>query len=121
MQYAKAIDPALAVYASYAYADQGRRELIRDMHDRMTGDLGGALFDVALLARRPGAAQRGGEPFGFAPLLAQGWALLPASRMELPRSLRGVDRHVLPGSLWTAYDPGGVELIRRAFDEGDIR
>ncbi|HVQ59610.1 MAG TPA: hypothetical protein VMS60_11955 [Solirubrobacterales bacterium] len=122
MQYAKGADPALAVYASYAYADQGRRELIRDVHKRMTMDLGSALFDVALLARWPGGSSwYGGELFGFAPLLAQGWALLPASRMELPPSLRGVERHVLPNSLWTAYDPGGVELIRRAFAEGDIR
>ncbi|MDQ3724317.1 MAG: caspase family protein [Actinomycetota bacterium] len=122
MQYAKAIDPALAVYASYAYADQGRRELIREMYALMVADLGGALFDVALLARRPGNQHSSGRRLlGFAPLLAQGWALLPASRMELPPSLRGVWRHVLPNSLWTAYDPGGVELIRRAFAEGEVR
>jgi hypothetical protein len=122
MQYAKGIDPALAVYASYAYADQGHRELIREMHGLMTKDLGGALFDVALLARRPDPSPSyGGELIGFAPLLAQGWALLPASRLELPPSLRGVERHVLLGSLWTAYDPDGVELIRRAFAEGEIR
>jgi hypothetical protein len=121
MQYAKGIDPALAVYASYAYADQNRREFIHEMHNLMTQDLGGALFDVALLARWRGGGPPYGETFGFAPLLAQGWALLPASRMEVPPSLRGVERHVLPNSLWTVYDPGGVELITRAFAEGEIR
>jgi hypothetical protein len=122
MQYSNGIDPALAVYASYAYADQGRRDLIRRMRHLMAKDLGGVLFDVALLAREPtGSPSYGGELFGFAPLLAQGWALLPASRMEVPRSLPGVERHVLPGSLWTVYDPGGVELIRRAFAEGAVR
>jgi hypothetical protein len=121
MQYAKGIDPALAVYASYAYADQGRREFIREMRYLMAEDLGGVLFDVELLARQPHDLPYGGELLGFAPLLAQGWALLPASRMEVPPALRGVERHVLPGSLWTAYDPGGVELIRGAFAEGAVR
>lgn len=122
MQYAKAVDPALAVYASYAYADQGRRDLIREMHELMFMDLGGALFDVALLARQPdGRPSSGSSLLGFAPLLAQGWALLPASRLELPPSLRGVERHVLPNSLWTVYDPGGVALISRAFAEGEVR
>ena len=122
LQYAKSVDPALAVYAAYAYAEHGRRDLIRAMHASMRDDLGAALFDVALLARA-----RGGRPsapgdglLGFAPLLAQGWALLPASRMTLPPSLQDLAAHVLPSSLWTMYDAGGVERIRNAFAMGDL-
>ena len=123
MQYAKGIDPALAVYASYAYAEQGHRKLIREMEDLMAMDLGGALFDVALLARRRDREDDWfrGEPFGFAPLLAQGWALLGANRRSVPPWMRELERHVPPDSLWTAYDPDGVEMIRHAFAGGVVR
>ncbi len=122
LQYAKGVDPALAIYAAYAYADHGRRDLVREMHGYMRGDLGAALFDVALLARERDGRRRIGreELLGFAPLLAQGWALLPASRMTLPPSLQTLERHVLPSSLWTMYDAEGVDRIRNAFAMGDL-
>ena len=116
MQYAKGVDPSLAVYAAYAYADQGRRDLVREMYGFMLDDLGAALFDVAMLARA-----NIGQPLGLAPLLGQGWALLPASRSALPPSLDDLERHVLPGSLWTVYDPGGVERIRAALMRGEVQ
>lgn len=87
------------------------------MHDFMRDDLGTVLFDIALLAREPGTQ----ELLGFAPLLAQGWALLPTSQLNLPPSLQELRRHVLPASLWTTYDHNGVELIRRAFAQEEIR
>lgn len=117
LQYAKTVDPALAIYAAYAYAEHGRRDLIRDMLGFMRSDLGAAFFDVALLARERGP---GHELLGFAPLLAQGWALLPTSRMTLPPSLQDLAAHVLPSSLWTMYDAGGVDRIRNAFAMGDL-
>ena len=88
----------------------------------MRGDLGAALFDVALLARDRDGRRRTAddELLGFAPLLAQGWALLPASRMTLPSSLQTLERHVLPSSLWTMYDAEGVNRIRNAFAMGDL-
>jgi len=119
MQYAKGVDPALAVYAAYAYADHGRRDLIRQMSEYMRGDIQGVLFDVALLAR----ARDGWDEtlFGFAPLLAQGWALLPASRLPLPPDLEGLEAHVSARSLWTVYDEEGVARIRDAFAGGRLR
>lgn len=122
MQYAKGIDPALAIYAAYAYADIGRRDLIREMHGFMLSDLGAVLFDVALLAREPDGRSRLGatETFGFAPLLAQGWALVPSRRVTLPL-LVGLQRHVLPRSLWTLYNEDGVEHIRHAIATGEVR
>lgn len=123
MQYAKGIDPALAIYAAYAYADIGRRDLIREMHGFMLSDLGAVLFDIALLARNPDGRSRLGatKMLGFAPLLAQGCALLPSTRVTLPPVLERIERHVLPGSLWTLYNEDGVERIRYAFATGQIR
>jgi len=122
MQYAKSIDPALAIYAAYAYADIGRGDLIREMYGYMSSDLGAVLFDIALLAREPRGQRRlgTGETFGFAPLLAQGWALLASSRSALPPLLDELARHVLPGSLWTLYNEKGVEQIRQALAQGAL-
>lgn len=130
MQYSKSIDPALAVYAAYAYADRGRRDLVEHMWIRMVKDLGGALFDVALLLPR-GRAE-GGRPYGrhrdpaettlgIGPLLAQGWALLRASRLEASPLLRELQRTLLPGSLWSAFDRRGIERIREALLSGAVR
>lgn len=118
MQYAKGVDPALAIYAAYTYAEHGRRDLVRDLHGYMRDDLGSALFDVALLARERPIG--GHDLLGFAPLLAQGWALLPASRVTLPASLHNLDRNVLPSSLWTMYDAAGVDAIRFALEIGEL-
>jgi hypothetical protein len=122
MQFAKGLDPTLAVYAAYAYNGIGRRDLIREMSSYMRGDLRARLFDIALLAGELDGKTIGHEHeiLGFAPLLAQGWALLPARRVRLPESLRDL-RSKLISSVWTMFDSGGVKLIRAAMQRGDIR
>ena len=52
MQYAKGIDPVLAVYAAYAYHDLHQVEYLEEMENTMRNDLGAPLFDVAMLARK---------------------------------------------------------------------
>jgi Caspase domain len=124
MQVAKGVDPALGLYAAHAYHDLQRRDLIRTMADFMAGDLGAPLFDVALLARRldrktVGAA---GTPslLNPLPLLSQGWALLRAFEVTLPPALVALAGHRLP-SLWTMFDPQGVERLRHAITQGALR
>jgi hypothetical protein len=92
------------------------------MYKFMLDDVGAVLFDVALLAREPDGRSRVGttEMFGFAPLLAQGWALLPSSRVVLPPLLEGLERQVLPGSLWTVYNEDGVDRIHKAIATGQV-
>jgi caspase domain-containing protein len=122
LQYAKSIDPTLAVYAAYAYQDLRRGDLIREMSGYMRGDLGGRLFDIALLARELDAKTVGAVPevFGIAPLLSQGWALLGAHRVTLPPSLNNIEQTLLP-SVWTLFDDNGVAQLRAAFQKGEIR
>jgi hypothetical protein len=122
LQYAKSIDPTLAVYAAYAYQDLRRGDLIREMSGYMRGDLGGRLFDIALLARELDGKTVGTVPevFGIAPLLSQGWALLGAHRVALPPSLNNIERTLLP-SVWTMFDNNGVGQLRAAFQKGEIR
>ena len=51
MQWAKGVDPALALYAAYAYRDLQQLDRLREMSAHLRSDLGSGLFDVAMLAR----------------------------------------------------------------------
>lgn len=121
MQYAKGVDPSLAVYAAYAYHDLQRQDLLRDMASYLAADLGAPLFDVALLARqldrRPATDWQVISPM---PLLSQGWALLNAYRVRLADELTGLDQR-LASSLWTLLLPDGVQQVRAALASGAIR
>ncbi len=122
MQYAKGIDPTMALYAAYAYHDLQRRDKINEMQAYMKADLGLRLFDIALLARgldgqRAGAVK---DVFPFVPLLSQGWALLKAYGASLPASLAGIERHLLP-SLWSLFDSAGVAMVRAAMHAQEVR
>jgi len=122
MQYAKGVDPALAVYAAYAYQDLQRRDLIRSMSGYMEGDLGARFFDLALLSGDMRDTTVGNDPrvLSFVPLLAQGWALLAAYRVTMPNTLDGIERYLL-NSPWTMFNNEGADLIRRAIAEGTVR
>jgi hypothetical protein len=121
MQVVKGIDPTMALYAAYAYHDQGQRERIQEMQAYMRGDLGLRLFDIALLSRSLYGKQVGTEPdvFPFVPLLSQGWALLAAHRISFPPSLEGLERRLVP-SLWTLFDSQGVDMLRAAMDSQEV-
>ncbi len=124
MQVARGIDPALGLYAGYAYHDLQRRDMIRTMAAYMARDIGAPLFDVALLSRRLDrlAVGAAGTPpvMGSVPLLSQGWALLRAFEVKLPRAAAAVESLRLP-SLWTMFNPEGVERLRHAIASGDLR
>jgi hypothetical protein len=119
MQFAKGVDPSLALYAAYAYHDLQRRDLIREMESYLRADLGWAFFDIALLSGNlpdPGR-NRVLPPF---PMLSQGWTLLSAFGVKLPNSLQQLQRHLLP-ALWTMFDHGGVAMLAAAIHSGEVR
>jgi hypothetical protein len=121
MQYAKGVDPTLAVYAAYAYNDLRRRDLIREMSRYMRDDIGAPLFDVAMLSGELNARNvANSDVFSYMPLLAQGWALLSAYRVSLPDSLAELHRTLVP-SVWTMFDQEGIRQIRNSFHKGDLR
>jgi hypothetical protein len=116
MQFAKGVDPSLALYAAYAYDSLQRRDLVDEMRAYMESDLGLTFFDISLLSTRP----RSGRILPPFPMLSQGWALLSAYRAELPASLRGIERRRL-ASPWTLFNPAGVDVLERAIRSGEIR
>ncbi|MCU7811139.1 MAG: hypothetical protein KZQ77_07870, partial [Candidatus Thiodiazotropha sp. (ex Notomyrtea botanica)] len=121
MQYAKSVDPALAVYAAYAYQDLQRTDLIKKMCGYMHGDIGARFFDLALLAGELRDTKIGSDPtvMGFVPLLAQGWAQLAAHRVRFPQPFDGMERYLL-NSPWTMFNPEGAALIHKALKQGVV-
>jgi hypothetical protein len=122
MQYAKGIDPTLSVYAAYAYHDLHAVGLIRDMSNYLRDDIGTTFFDLALLGRQllDKAIDVKSGVVPFVPLLAQGWALLSANKVRMHPLLQGIETTVLE-SLWSLFDPSGVEKLRRALASGELQ
>ncbi len=118
MQFEKTQDPSLALYAAYAYRDQGRTERIRRMADYQRSDLGMVFFDIGLLARWSDGRTPPEELFPCVPLLSQGWALLPAHDVRYSGPLASLQRHAQLDSLWTLYDAQGGALLEEALQQG---
>ena len=110
MRRVKGLDPAIAVYAAWAFHDRRMRSQIVDMQRHLDRDLGVRLFDVAMLAfslGRQRATAEPGETYPCVPMLTQGWALLDPLRVTLPNQLGALRGHLRP-SLWTHFEPAAV-------------
>lgn len=121
MQYAKGIDPTLAVYAAYAYHDLQAIQRIRDMSGYLANDVGVTFFDLALLGRQlvDKSVAAGDCVVPFFPLLSQGWALLGANRVRLHPALQGVER-TMRDSLWSLFDAVGLQKLTLAMHSGEV-
>lgn len=107
------MDPALSIYAAYAYDELHRRELITQLDRALELELSASLFDVAMLAGRLDrrtVSQRA-PVLGVMPLFSQGWATLRARRIGLPDGCEDIDQMVTD-SLWTTFTPAGVDRLR---------
>jgi hypothetical protein len=123
MQYAKGIDPTLAIYAAYAYHDLQATDRIREMSRYQRDDLGVTFFDLALLSRE--LAERDVRNIDhniipFVPLFSQGWPLLAANRVRLHPSLDGVER-TMRESVWSLFDDRGINMLYAALMSKEVR
>jgi hypothetical protein len=122
MQWAKGVDPALALYAAYAYRDLQQLDRLREMSAHLRADLGSGLFDVAMLARelRGKTINRQADVVPFVPMVAQGWDLVDAAGVRLHPKLDGIRTRVIE-SLWSLFDRAGVAMLRDALKSGEVR
>lgn len=122
MQIMKGVDPTLSVYAAYAFHDMQLLEPLKSMREFQRNDLGATLFDLELTSRA--LTKRRIEPnmnvVPFAPLLAQGWALVRKGRVALAPQLESIERRLLD-SLWSLYDAEGVAMLRETTNSQDVR
>jgi hypothetical protein len=122
MQYAKGVDPTLAIYAAYAYHDLQAIDRIRDMSAYLRNDVGVTFFDLALLGRVLLDRTIGPDDriVPFVPLLSQGWTFLRAHRVKLHPALAGIDR-TMQDSLWSLFDAAGLDKLRQAMQTMEVR
>ncbi|MFC9664591.1 hypothetical protein ACFVJ5_30515 [Nocardia sp. NPDC127606] len=121
MQWGKGIDPALALYAAYAYYDLQDIDHIREMSSFLAQDLKVHLFDLELLGRNlvDGSAEAT-NTLPAVPMFAQGWPLLRAHRFRLHPDLDGLDNDLVD-SVWSLYRPGGVRKLHNALSTGELK
>lgn len=122
MQFAKSADPALAIYAAYAFYERGDVGRVAGMADFLHADLGVRFYDLELLARHL-AGRFPGRDSGVlpaTPLLSQGWSLAMSHGVHLPEALREIQR-TARDSLWSLYRPEAHDFFARALTTGEIR
>jgi hypothetical protein len=112
----KTVDPALAVYAAYAFHDRRMRSHIVDMQRHLEQTLRLQIFDVALLAfelAAKGPDRTPVEMYPCVPMLTQGWALLSPLGVKLPHGLDALRGELRP-SLWTHFRADASDILRSA-------
>jgi len=108
----KSIDPALGLYAAYAFAQVGMIEEIASIAQYMREGGLPPLFDIALLQHSLQESELGTlTPLG--PMLTQGWKLL-GDEGQVPDEYRDARRQLLP-ALWTTLTPRGTGMMRARF------
>jgi hypothetical protein len=123
MQYAKTIDPTLAVYAAYAYYDLQRIDNIREMISFLRPVLqNNAFFDLDLLTRSliNTEVKRHSPVIPFIPLYSQGWHLLRANNVRLHPALKDIEG-AMRESVWSLFEARGVDMLERALMSREVR
>jgi hypothetical protein len=113
MRYDGQMDPALALYAAYAFHELGMGERVQALAVALQAMVGMRFFDLELLSPRRDELTRGVDVARLppVPMLARGWTFLSAYRMPLPEPLAGIERQLRP-SLWTHFDRDGTDRLR---------
>ena len=111
----KPVDPTLAIYAAYAYADAGLFEQIRSLREMIKNRLGMELFDVAMMAGSLSASEPVKAQAPFCPMLSQGWQFLRVKNVSLPGTLADARNHIIP-ALWTTFDREGMRIVKASLD-----
>ncbi len=122
MQSLKFFDPALSIYAAYAYYALGAHDRIDSMAGYLFADLQVRLFDLELLSRHlVGRQPRKDETVLPAmPLLSQGWSLVHSHGTRMPAGLGDLGR-LAKDSLWSLYRPEAYDLLATALEKRRIR
>ena len=117
----KGLDPALGLFAAYAYSEADRRDSVESVLYYMRQDLSADLFDVAMLARKITQRPSNAPPIvPFCPMLTQGWNLLRARGVDLPKVIENAQDELEP-ALWTTFKPLRIESILSAIKQGEIQ
>jgi hypothetical protein len=121
MRLAKSVDPALGVYAAYAYFQAGNIQGLYSVLDTMRSSGDPVLFDVAMLANFGSSERKPATAFPpFMPMMSQGWALLDGMKETMPAAAIEASRFLVP-SLWTTFSPEGMDILEAALADKEKR
>jgi hypothetical protein len=126
MQVHKSFDPSLALYATYAYYDLGRRgrDRLEEMRRALSSDLGVVWFDLAMLtsarAFRDTEEQDRALISPLYPALSQGWALATARQMGDQALLARLSPHLVP-SPWSVFAAPARQYLHKAMTRMEDR
>jgi hypothetical protein len=113
----KYVDPALGLYAVYAYEQAGLFREVKSVFDFMISAPDPCVpFDVALLARQLPVARA----VPVCPMITQGWSLLGPFLKQPPGALQEAARFLIP-SLWSTFSNDGVGILRAAIEGGELK
>lgn len=113
----KGVDPTLALYCAYAFADSGLRDHLKRLAGILRSDLGDLPFDIAMLSGQLSGKEVGlaGPCFPLCPMLTTGWSYLDVRDVKTLTDVQKASRYLYPEAIWTTFLPAGTELISKVF------
>ncbi|QBO59546.1 caspase family protein [Chryseobacterium salivictor] len=103
----KSLDPALGMYAAYAFRESGDFYKIRSVYKYMAMDNPYVPFDVAMLAGKLNADR---PTAAFCPLMSIGWSYKHLYEDFINPKIIDATKYLEPG-LWTTFTSKGTELL----------
>jgi hypothetical protein len=116
IQAERGIDPTVATYYAYAFADGDLGDEVRSLRGYMFSKLSIDLFDVAMLAGKMSM----GQTFPFCPILSQGWGLLGVTATKLPEAVEAAHPQ-RRAAVWTTFDSATVERLATSLLNGHLQ
>lgn len=114
----QALNPTLAIYASYAYARAKQFERIKGLYAGLLKEIGVVPFDVFLQAHLANAEAASAIRLAPAmPMMTQGWMFMGQFESRLPPTLQRAREFLMP-SMWATFSPEGMNILERHLAQG---
>jgi|GEM_PF-1255974 len=108
----KALDPSLALYASYAFRQEGKFDKIKSVLTYLHFDNNAILFDVAMLGNELHEHKLASQ----CPLMSAGWSYQHLFKDRVTPEFLEASKHLDTG-LWTMFKPEGTDIIMRFINQ----
>lgn len=104
----KSIDPSLALYASYAFRQEGKLDRISSVLSYLRNDNNPIIFDIAMLGNELGEHKIA----SYCPLMTAGWSYQHLFNDHVRSEFMEASQF-LDSGVWTMFKPEGTDILRR--------
>ena len=114
-------DPALGIYAAYAFFNASLPDEAKILADIVTSTFDFRVFDIELFGGglHSQVIDTNVAVYPFCPAFRPSWEVLRANNVTLPEPLQAA-RGYLSDSLWTAFTPEGGQIIKQSIEQGAL-